>query len=479
MDLAITGATFALYTAALLGTGLWASRRTRSEGDFLLASRGLGAWVAGLSYAASMSSGWVFIGFTGFVYANGLSALWIVPGIWAGYAGVWLLLGRRVREEAARGGHVTATDLIAADTTGFARRAIVWTASAFVLFCFIFYIAAQFQAAGVAFASTFDIDLRLAVLIGAAIIVFYSALGGFWAVSVTDMLQGTVMATAAVVLPVAAVMAAGGPGEIVVALRAEGPQSFFDPTGGMAPHIFIGFLLGLWGVGLNQLGQPHLLARLMAVKNEAARRRGFIVTLGWGLIVFIGASTLGLAARALIAELDDPETVFAVMTTELFPPVLGGLILAAVLSAVMSTVDSLLIVCAGTAHDVGLAKRFPGRELWVSRAVMIVVALLAAVLTFGAPESVFSRVLFAWAAIGAVFGPLLLVRTLGITSAPWAMWAAMVTGFTLTVVFNQVLPSGPGAIGERLLPWLPALLILVVFRARAPRGARAAAAARS
>jgi sodium/proline symporter len=479
MGMAITAATFALYTAALLGVGLWASRRTRSESDFLLAGRGLGAWVAGLSYASSTSSGWVFIGFTGFVYANGVSALWIVPGIWAGYAGVWLLLGPGVRADAARAGHVTATDLLAAGTTGAARRAIVWTASALVLFCFTFYIAAQFQAAGVAFASTFDIDLRIAVLVGAAIILVYSALGGFWAVSVTDMLQGTVMAIAAVVLPVTAVVAAGGPGAIVATLTADGPASFFDPTGGMAAHIFIGFLLGLWGVGLNQLGQPHLIARLMAVRDEAARRRGFIVTCGWGLIVFVGASTLGLASRALVTGLDDPETVFAVMTVELFPPVLGGLILAAVLSAVMSTVDSLLIVCAGAAHDVGLAKRFPGRELLITRGVMVVVAAAAAVLTFGAPESVFSRVLFAWAAIGAAFGPILLTRALGISSAPWAMWAAMTTGFVLTVLFNQVLPSGPGAIGERLLPWLPALLILVLFRARAPAGAHATATARS
>tara|TARA_R110000868_G_scaffold35549_5_gene127453 strand:+ start:1075 stop:2538 length:1464 start_codon:yes stop_codon:yes gene_type:complete len=477
--------TLVIYNLVLVGVGVWASKRNRNESDFFVASQGLGAWVAGLSYAASTSSAWVLLGFTGFVYATGLSALWMVPGIWGGYVAVWLWFGKRLREETAERRHVTLTDFLAEKASGRMRVLITGLASLLIVFCFVFYIAAQFGAAAAAFETQFPLNQTSAVAIGAAVILIYSLLGGFWAVSVTDMLQGFMMVLVAVTLPVAALIAAGGPAQIYATLAAEAPAAYLDFTGGKAGFILIGFVLGVWGVGIGALGQPQLMSRLMAIKDEQARYRGFAIAMVWAVIMFTGMTTLALAGRALVGGAENGENLFYLLAGDLLPPVLAGIVLAAVLSAVMSTVDSILLVAAAAvAHDMGLSKRFPGSELMVSRIVMLAIALVAVWMTLALPSTIFARVLFAWAALGAAFGPIIIMRVMRIEPAGWAVLAAMATGFALTVFFNalgQIDPAGldglmhtlsgwarlPGDPFERVVPWLPAFAILWLGRARA------------
>jgi sodium/proline symporter len=209
-------ATLVIYKIVLIAIGVWAARLNKSESDFFLGGRGLGPWVAGLSYAASTSSAWVLLGFSGFVYAFGVSALWMVPGTWLGYVGVWLWFGSRLRIETAEQGHVTASDFMAAKAGPVWKPAISMLAGFLVLFTFVFYIAAQFGAAAIAFESQFALSRTESVIIGAAVILIYGLLGGFWAVSLTDTLQGAIMALIAVLVPVLAVIAAGGPAGIVI-----------------------------------------------------------------------------------------------------------------------------------------------------------------------------------------------------------------------------------------------------------------------
>src|SRR5690606_1859400 len=156
---------------------------------------------------------------------------------------------------------------------------IAWVSALLILFCFIFYIAAQFGAAGIAFESQFALGRVESILIGAGVVLFYSLIGGFWAVSVTDTIQGAIMALIAVALPAAAVIAAGGPAGIFHALAATAPEGYLDFTGGRTGFILLGFAMGLAGIGLGALGQPQLFSRLMAVKDEAARKRGFLVAI--------------------------------------------------------------------------------------------------------------------------------------------------------------------------------------------------------
>jgi len=181
--------TLVVYKVTLLAIGMWASSRTRDKTDFFLGGRGLGPFVSGLSYAASTSSAWVLLGFSGFVYAVGLSALWLIPGIWAGYAVVWLWFGPRLHRDSQEYSFLTLTDFIVGPHQGKQRALLALTATVLILFCFIFYIAAQFDASAKALTGEFDLNLTEAVIIGAVIVSLYSILGGFWAVSVTDTLR--------------------------------------------------------------------------------------------------------------------------------------------------------------------------------------------------------------------------------------------------------------------------------------------------
>ncbi|WP_421789027.1 sodium/proline symporter [Hyphobacterium sp.] len=480
-DNLIVIATLVIYKLALVLIGLWASRRTKTEDDFFLGGRGLGAWVAGLSYAASTSSAWVLLGFTGFVYANGLSALWMVPGIWAGYVVVWLVFGRRLREETAARNHVTIVDFMTAETKGGMKPLIALSSALLIFFCFIFYIAAQFGAAGTAFETQLGLPRLESLLIGAAVILLYALLGGFWAVSVTDMLQGALMAVIAVVLPLAALIAAGGPAEVWQTLQANSPDGYLTLTGPHAGFVFIGFVLGVMAIGLGPFGQPHLISRLMAVKDEAARKQGFQIAIGWAVIVYLGMITLALSGRALTGGEAGGEALLYQMANDLFPAMLAGLIIAAVLSAVMSTVDSLLIATsAAVAHDMGVVRRFPGREVLISRIVMAVLVGLAVALALALPATIFSRVLFAWSALGAAFGPVVLVRVFNREPEGWAILAAILSGFGMTVFFylaGQIGGDGwagqlaalPGDPFERVVPWIVPLVLLFVFSRRAAK----------
>ncbi|MFW6413387.1 MAG: sodium/proline symporter [Oceanicaulis sp.] len=478
-------ATLIAYKIVLVAIGVWASRLNRDESDFFLGGRGLGPWVAGLSYAASTSSAWVLLGFSGFVYAVGVSALWMVPGIWLGYVIVWLWFGPRLRAETAERGHVTASDFMAAEAGSFAVpvRAL---AGLLVLFTFVFYIAAQFGAAAIAFESQFALARRESVLIGAGVILIYGLLGGFWAVSLTDTLQGAIMALVAIVLPVFAVIAAGGPAGITETLSQTQAPAYLDAFGGQAGFAFLGFAIGIASIGLGTYGQPHLLARLMAVRDERARKRGFAVAMGWGVIVYAGMAAMALAGRALLPDVADGEALFYDLAASLLPAVLAGIVIAAILSAVMSTVDSLLIAAsAAAAHDLRLINVFKGREVLVSRIVMAAICGLAVVLTLTLPATIFDRVLFSWSALGAAFGPVIVARVAGVEPRGSAILAAIVLGFFTTVlfyVFGQIgpdtltgLPAAlaslaaiPGDPFERIVPWLAPLLLVFTLRQTRP-----------
>jgi len=483
--------TLIAYKVILIGVGLWASRRNRTETDFFLGGRGLGPFVSGLSYAASTSSAWVILGFSGFVYSIGLSALWMVPGIWAGYIVVWLYFGERLRSESRLHGQITLTDFLlqdaAAATTESAgtpessggrrssnpRKLAAAVAAMLILVCFVFYIAAQFDAAGKALAEHFAMSVSQAVVLGAAIVLGYSLLGGFWAVSVTDTLQAIIMMLVALAVPFAALGAAGGPQDVWRQLTLTMPADYLSINGGHVGLVWLGFVTGLIGMSLGALGQPHLLSRLMAVRGVQERRMGFGIAISWGVLVYIGMAVLGLSGRVLLPELSNAETLFYQAANNYMPAVLAGVVIAATLSAVMSTVDSILLAAAGAvAHDMGVNRHFPQRQLLASRVVMFAITLLAVVLTLSLPDSIFNRVLFAWSALGAAFGPIVVWRVLKFRVTAWPVLSSMLAGFATTVFFyslgaapatNSLMSQAahlPGDPFERVFPWVPALLVL-------------------
>ncbi|MYF51610.1 MAG: sodium/proline symporter [Gammaproteobacteria bacterium] len=476
---AVVLTTLVAYKLVLVGIGLWARSRNRNEADFFLGGRGLGPWVAGLSYAASTSSAWVILGFSGFVYAIGLSALWMVPGIWAGYAVVWLYFGRRLREESLAHDQLTLTDFLLQDAAPRQRAPVAALAAALVIGCFVFYIAAQFDAAGKALAEHFALSLAEAVALGALIVAIYSMLGGYWAVSVTDTLQAIIMMLVAIGVPLAALAAAGGAAAVLSALAEQMPPAYLQVTGGHSALVFIGFVVGVVGMSLGTFGQPHLLSRLMAIRGERERLRGFAIVISWGVVVFLGMIALGLSGRALMPDLANGEALFYRTATDYLPAVLAGVVVAATLSAVMSTVDSILLAASGAvAHDLGVNRRFPERQLLISRAVTFAVAVLAVALTLSLPDTIFNRVLFAWSALGAAFGPIVVWRVTGRLVPARAALACMLAGFSTTVLFyalgaapetDSLLSQAahlPGDPFERAVPWLPSLIVLFFWTGR-------------
>ena len=462
--------TLIFYKALLLSVGFWASKRVKTENDFFLAGQGLGAWTAGLSYAASTSSAWVLLGFTGIVYSKGLVGLWLIPGIFGGYLLTWLVMGPRLNAETAERGYLTVVDFITSDVAKDWQRRIGIICAAMILFCFVFYISSQFQAAGNALTEVFGLSSVKSILIGAAVILIYCLLGGFLAASVTDALQALVMMLACILVPFAAVQAAGGMGEVISALKAQEAASFFSLTGDAVGLAGLGAAMGLLGTGLGALGQPQLLNRIMAVKSPAERRKGAAITIGWGVIIYSGLVCLALAGRAAGIETGQEGLFFAAAKAYL-PAILAGIVTAAVLSAVMSTVDSLLLAAASAvSHDMGVTYSDPKRALLAGRLAMVGIAIFAVLMTLYLPKDIFSRVLFSWVALGAAFGPTILTKCLGLRVKGGFICAAILAGFFTAVIFANI--GGPLAdVIEKWVSWVLGLVIL--FAGRATSSARA------
>ncbi|MDJ0919538.1 MAG: sodium/proline symporter [Henriciella sp.] len=458
--------TLLAYSFILFGIGLWAAQKAKSQEDFLLGGRSLGPWVAGLAYAASSSSAWVLLGFSGFVYVAGPSALWMVPGIIAGYAAVWLWAGKVLQTASREANQLTLTEFLTQFAHPGSARLIRIAASLLIAICFSFYVAGQFQGAGIAINDLFATGFGPGVLIGALIILAYVFLGGFMAVSVTDTIQGLLMAFVAILLPTLAFVEAGGVTAIGAAM-AEAPEAYGDAFGARTGWAALGFVLGLTATGFGALGQPHLVAWIMATKDTSARVKGAVVAMSWATLVFAGMAVLGLSGRAILGGDAAPESVFFTLADDLLPGVLAGIVAAATLSAIMSTVDSQLLVAGGAvSHDLGLGKALGGREVLVSRLAIIGVCIAALTLTFLAPSSIFDRILFAWVALGASFGPIVVARACGFRPRGRTVLTGMVTGFGLAVAYEVGwIGTGPGAMWKTIAPWIGALLTMSLVAA--------------
>jgi sodium/proline symporter len=330
-------------------------------------------------------------------------------------------------------------------------------ASVIILLSFLFYVAAQFEAAGQAFAVTLGLPVAACIVLGAAVTVAYTLAGGFWAASVTDFLQGMLMLLIAVVLPVAGVAAVGGFGAVLAAADTPSPSAP-AALGGIA------FVAGVFGIGLGAFGQPHVANHFMAARDEAAIRQGGIIAIAWIALILAGMLVAGWAGRALAVPPDNAENVLYAAAQAWLPPAFAGIVAVAVMSAIMSTVDSQLITATSSVTiDVD------GRSsLARTRVALLGFSLAAVALAIFAPEAIYSRVLFAWNALGAAFGPLVVLAVLGRRPGPAAGLAGMLAGFGLTIAF-YLLPDAPGDVLERIAPFFIALtIVLLAERLRQP-----------
>lgn len=456
--------TLVIYKLLLIGIGFWASKNTRSGDDFFLGGRGLGPVVAALSYSSSAASAWVLLGLTGIAYAYGLSTIWVAFGSISSMFVVWYWVAPRLMRFSREHDHITLTEVVAHNTEGRIRTYLVALCSLIIVASFTFYVAAQFQGAGRTFASSFGMSIESSIVLGALIIMLYTLLGGFWAVSVTDALQGSLMALAAIAMPIAAFMQVGGIDGLLVGLASVGDESQLSFTAANAGLYAIGVVVGGLAIGFGTYGQPHLMARIMALRDEKAMRQARLITVVWYFIVFLGMWFVGLSGHILHTGLENSEQIFFTMLDGLFPTVISAIFLAAVLSAIMSTADSqLLSAAASIANDLGLGGSDPKRVLFVSRLTIVGLVAASVVVAVFLPDKIFSRVLFAWMALGAAFGPVLFFRLAGVGLKPAGVILSILLGFLGTVVLSFQ-PNAPGDIVERLLPFIVASVCLLFFR---------------
>ena len=452
------------YQCLLLAVGYWASRRTHSSSDFFLGGRKVGPWVTGISYSASASSAWTLLGVSGAAFAIGPSVVWVALGSLSGMVVAWWWIAPKLLEASHQQQLTTFIDYLSAPNENGRSDVLVQSSAVVILIAFVFYIAAQFQGAGLAVTEVFAVSDTLAILCGALVILIYTWLGGYWAVSLTDAIQGVVMCVAAIALPLGTVISMGGLGPVAELIDLG---SHHGPDTHAATLSAIGFAIGSLAISLGTFGQPHLIVRFMALKDHAARRTAARITLIWYLVVFSGMVLTGLVGRGIFDSLNNNEQVFFALSEQVLPPVLAGLLLAAVLSAIMSTADSQLLVCASTlSHDLTTeALKASPRVLRRGRWAVLIVVLLAVLVALFLPAPIFSRVLFAWSALGAALGPTLFARLLGWQIPEVYRVTGVWMGFGLTVVLS-LLPNAPGDMLERLLPFVAHGSLLMWVRRR-------------
>ena len=453
--------TLIAYQALMLGIGWWASKRNRDSEDFDLGGRRMGGLVAALSASASSSSAWSLLGVSGAAFAWGLPAIWLIPATLGGFLINWYLVAPRLAQQSRANGALTLTEFIAGPRGDPARLTMLRLGAGVILFSFTFYIAAQFQAAGTTFASVLQVQQGTAIVIGAAVVLAYVWLGGFWAASVTDSVQGLLMAFSALLLPLLALVSVGGPLQLADSLLADGVTQAAGGlwTGQATLPAAFGFVLGLFGIGLGYPGQPHVVNRFMAIRDAAAIVQGRRIAVAWAAVIYTGMVLLGWCGRLLAGDLGDGEQVLFHMATLLLPTVLAGVMVSAILSAIMSTADSQLLVAASSvSHDLRDGRDAGAKGLSQARWVVLAVGAVAVLLAIVFPESIFNRVLFAWQALAAAFGPLLLVTLWRGPVAPAWRIAALCSGFLLTVALSWTIDS-PGDWVERLLPLALALVL--------------------
>lgn len=406
-------ATFAVYLAICLALGFVAWRRTTNLKDFILGGRSLGPWVTALSAQATDMSGWLLLGLPGFAYLAGVESAWLAGGLIVGTWLNWRFVAQPLRERTeALGDALTLPAYFERafdDTLGLLRPLTAF----FILVFFILYASSQFVAAGRLFESLFGLPYAWAVFWGSIVMLAYTFLGGFLAVSWSDVLQGTLMFFALVLVAAMGVHLVGGFDGLHASLNAFNAELLNPWTNADgAPLGWIGIASSLaWGLGY--CGQPHILARFMAIRDPQAMKVARRVAMTWQIVVLIAAMLVGMTALGVLPvrlEGAEAEKAFIHMSAQFFPPWIAGICLAGVLAAIMSTASAqLLLSSAAFAEDFyrGLIRKQAGATelLWVGRLGVLGVAAIAFVVALDPGSTVLSRVGDAWAGFGATFGP--------------------------------------------------------------------------
>lgn len=432
--------TFIVYLIMMVVLGLIAYRITDNLSDYVLGGRRLGSGVAALSAGASDMSGWLLLGLPGAIYASGMSQMWIAVGLTIGAYLNWQFVAHRLRiyTEVASDS-ITVPDYLENRFSDGTKILRIISALVILLF-FAFYTSSGMVAGAKLFEASFGLDYTTALWVGGAVIISYTFLGGFLAVSWTDFIQGILMFCALLLIPMIAVHVLGGWGETTAAVGAI-DATYNDALAGMSLFGIVSLMA--WGLGY--FGQPHIIVRFMAMRRASDVPKARLIGMTWMILSLFGAIFVGYVGIAYFVDspLEDSETVFIVLATTLANPWIAGVLLAAILAAVMSTIDSQLLVSSSAlAEDFYKPFLRPGaseKELvWVGRAAVIGIALIALLIAGNPDSKVLGLVSYAWGGFGAAFGPVIILSLFWRGMSRNGALAGIVAGAVTVVIWKQL-----------------------------------------
>ena len=447
---------FVAYLLFMIGVGVWCMKKTNGAKDYFLGGRGLTGPIAAMSAQASDMSGWLLMGLPGSVYALGTGQAWIAVGLGLGTIINWLVIAKPLRAYTIVANNSMTLPEFFGNRYNDKKKVLLGISSVIIVIFFLVYTASALASGGKLFNTIFGIDYHVALLIGAAVILVYTFLGGFLAVCTTDFIQGTLMLIALLVVPIVAWGLVGGDFSGALAATGVEPSHFLSFTyNGDHPITAIEIISNI-GWGLGYCGMPHILVRFMAIKNEKELKKSSVIAIVWVVLSLTLAIVIGLVGRAFLfptilgetAGAASAESVFIEMIQKVFIEILplsfiGGIFLCGILAAIMSTADSQLLVCsASVSADIykNIIKKDASDKsvLIVGRITTVIVAVLAALIAWNPDSSIMALVSDAWAGLGAAFGPLVVMSLFWKrTNLPGAI-AGLVSGALTVLVWDYI-----------------------------------------
>jgi len=460
-----SAAAIAVYFAFMLLLGYLAFRRTKNLGDYMLGGRRLPPAVAALSAGAADMSGWLLMGLPGALYLSGLIESWIAIGLTVGAWCNWYFVAPRLRSYTQVAGDSITIPTFLDRRFSDGKHALRVASGLIILLFFTFYVSSGMVAAGTFMKSTFGLEPWVGILIVGGITLLYTTFGGFLGATWTDVAQGVLMLTALIVVPIIAVVHMGGWSAVTDVISQIDLTSGEHHFSFIAGATFLGIVSAVaWGLGY--FGQPHIIVRFMALKTPQSATFGRRVGIGWMILISIGACAAGVIGRAFFNDspLENQETVFLALSQALFHPFIAGLVLSAVLAAIMSTLSSQLVVCSSALIedlfklvDRNLPK---SREVLAGRLGVVVVAVIAAILAFTSQDTILNLVAFAWAGFGASFGPIVILSLYWKRLTSWGSFAGIVAGAATVVVWGKIINP---LLTESLYEIVPGFIVCLIM----------------
>ncbi|MCD6113260.1 MAG: sodium/proline symporter [Bacteroidales bacterium] len=459
---------FIVYLIIVLSVGFITYKNNKTHKDFFLAGRKLNPWVVAFSERASGESAWLLLGLPGAAFALGFVEVWAALGCVLGIIIYWFVIAKDLRIQSEKCNAITLPDFFAQKFSN-GQGTIRFLAMLIIVFFFTFYLAAQFNGAGKVLNATFGIPQITGIIIGAIVIIFYTMMGGFFAVAWTDLVQGIIMICTLVVLPIVGLIEIAHNGHSLSSAVAQAGPGFSSFLGGKTGWAGAAIIISGLSWGFGYFGQPHLLTRFMSIKDSGKIKKSRKIAIAWAIPAFFGSMMIGLVGLSLYGQnsFQDVEKIMPQIANDFLPAWLAGIFVSGAIAAMMSTADSQLLVISSSVvedfyHKTLKKELSPKSMLNFSRAVTVVVGIIGFVIAVTSKKLIFTLVSYAWAGLGSSFGPALLLLLKWKKTTKQGVIAGMLTGSLSTVIWSNI-PVLDNFISVRFVSFVLATFAVFIF----------------